>query len=180
MAEAEPAIEIDIRIEAAGWRASTMPTEQLATDAVHAALGYMKVAGTVLELSILLTDDTTIAALNEQWRDKTGPTNVLSFPGDFPGDPAANDDLPGGPPVLLGDIVIAFETVTAEAGEAGIPAADHLRHLVVHGVLHLLGYDHENDEDAAEMEQFEIAILGTLGVPDPYAAAEQRLERAAQ
>lgn len=174
MPEVEPAIEIDIRIEAAGWRASTISPESLATEAVRAALSAVDIDATAAELSILLTDDTEIAALNRQWRDKPGATNVLSFPG------AALTDggTPAGAPVLLGDIVIAFETATAEAGAAEIPFSDHLRHLVIHGVLHLLGYDHENDADAAIMERCEVEILGTLGVPDPYAAADRRLERA--
>lgn len=176
MTDVEPAIEIDIRIEAAGWRASTMSPEGLAKEAVRAALSDVKIEATAAELSILLTDDTAIAALNQQWRNRAGPTNVLSFPGDA----LADGGTPDGAPVLLGDIVIAFETVIAEASAADIPVSDHLRHLVIHGVLHLLGYDHENDEDATIMERREVEILGTLGVPDPYAAADRRLERAAR
>tara|TARA_R110002096_G_scaffold386110_2_gene580040 strand:- start:27 stop:578 length:552 start_codon:yes stop_codon:yes gene_type:complete len=183
MPDADPAIEIDIRIEAAGWRAMTTPAPDVAEQAVRAALDYTRTGGTALELSLLLTDDTAIAALNEQWRGKAGPTNVLSFPGNAPavdGGSGGSDNMPGDAPVLLGDIVIAFETLTAEADAAGISPTDHLCHLCVHGVLHLLGYDHENDEDAAEMESCEIEILGTLGVSDPYAAADRRLERAAR
>jgi probable rRNA maturation factor len=175
MPEPEPAIEIDIRIEAAGWRASAPSSEGTVDAAVRAALGTAGLAGGLtgglFELSVLLTDDTAIAALNEQWRGKSGSTNVLSFPGD-------SDAGEDGVPVLLGDIVIAFETLTAEADAAGISTDDHLRHLVVHGVLHLLGYDHETDKDAELMERCEIEILGTLGVPNPYAAADRRLEHA--
>lgn len=174
MTDVEPAIEIDIRIEAAGWSASAISPEGLAKEAVRATLADMKIGATTAELSILLTDDTAIAALNRQWRDRAGPTNVLSFPGDA----LADGDTPDGAPVLLGDIVIAFETVLAEARAADIAVSDHFRHLVIHGILHLLGYDHETDEDAAIMERREIEILGTLGVPDPYAAADRRLERA--
>lgn len=174
MPEGAAAAEIDIRIEAAGWRGPDMAAAAWADEAARAAIGFSEAQDNVLELSILLTDDSEIAGLNSQWRDKSGPTNVLSFPGEiFP-----ETGVAAGAPVLLGDVAIAFETVIAEADTAGIPVADHLRHLVVHGVLHLLGYDHENDEDADRMERCEIEILGTLGVPDPYAAADRRLEHA--
>ena len=112
---------------------------------------------------ITLADDAEQRRLNRTWRGKDAPTNVLAFP-------AADPDMPvpSGAPLLLGDVVLAFETVRREAVEQNKPFADHLRHLVVHGVLHLLGYDHENAAEAAIMEGREIAILAELGVPNPY------------
>lgn len=154
MADAAP--EIDIRADAAGWdRDAADP--QIVRAAEAALAGFDGAA----EISVLLTDDRAMAALNEQWRGKEGPTNVLSFPG---------DDRPSAPgaPVFLGDIVLAFETLEREAAGDGKPFADHLAHLVIHGVLHLLGYDHETDDEASEMEALETELLAGLGVPDPY------------
>ena len=119
-----------------------------------------------LEISVVLADDATVQALNRDWRGKDKPTNVLSF--------ATLDDdeapvVPGAP-LLLGDIILAYGTCRAEADELGKPLRDHLSHLVVHGVLHLLGYDHEEDEaEAEEMEALETSILAGQGIADPYA-----------
>lgn len=114
-------------------------------------------------VGVVLTDDAEQRRLNRDYRGQDKPTNVLSFalagPGETP---------PPGAPLLLGDVVLARETVAREAAEQQKPLADHLQHLVVHGVLHLLGYDHENDTEAAIMEKSEVAILARLGVPDPY------------
>jgi probable rRNA maturation factor len=114
-------------------------------------------------VGIVLTDDAEQQRLNRDYRGQDKPTNVLSFALTDSGDPVAP-----GMPVLLGDIVLAFETVAREAAEQDKPLADHLRHLVVHGALHLLGFDHENAAEAAIMEAREAAILRRLGVPDPY------------
>jgi probable rRNA maturation factor len=111
----------------------------------------------------VLTDDAKIRALNRSWRGKDTATNVLSFPA-----PAGGSAEPR----PLGDVVLARETIAREAVEQRIPAQDHLAHLTVHGVLHLLGYDHENDRDAETMERLEREILARLGVPDPYARTE--------
>jgi probable rRNA maturation factor len=128
---------------------------------------------TPYEVSIVLTDDAEIRALNQTWRGKDAPTNVLSFPA---GEPFG--DIPG-EPRPLGDVVLGGETVVAEARAQGISTADHASHLVVHGMLHLLGYDHDSDEDAARMETLETEILARLGIADPYdelaAAAEASL-----
>jgi probable rRNA maturation factor len=128
---------------------------------------------TPYEVSIVLTDDAEIRALNQTWRGKDAPTNVLSFPA---GEPFG--DIPG-EPRPLGDVVLGGETVVAEARAKGISTADHASHLVVHGMLHLLGYDHDSDEDAARMETLETEILARLGIADPYdelaAAAEASL-----
>lgn len=117
------------------------------------------------EVSLRLTDDDEIQALNRDYRGKDKPTNVLSFPliEDF------NDlaDLPT--PIMLGDIVIAYGVVATEAKDQDKAFADHVTHLLVHGLLHLLGYDHETDSDAEVMETLEIDILAALGVQDPYA-----------
>lgn len=172
MTESAAAFDIDIRIDAAGWRSPEIAAEARAGEAARAAIEYSQVAAEALELSILLTDDSAVARLNREWRGKSGPTNVLSFPGETPPDAGSETGMP----ILLGDIAIAFETVVAESDAAGIPITDHLRHLVVHGVLHLLGYDHENDKDADRMERCEVEILDALGVSDPYAAADRRLE----
>ena len=120
------------------------------------------------QISVLACDDARISELNEGFREKPGPTNVLSWPSEERG--AAD---PGGPPVApkdteLGDIAISYDTCLREAEEAGMPLAQHATHLMVHAVLHLLGYDHERDEDATVMEALEIEILGKLGVPNPY------------
>ena len=111
------------------------------------------------ELSLVFTDDAAIQRLNRDYRGKDKPTNVLSFP------------QSGGP--LLGDIVLAWETVSREAGLAEKPVKAHMAHLIVHGFLHLLGYDHEADEEAEEMEALERAALRRMGIADPYAAARE-------
>lgn len=112
------------------------------------------------ELAVVLADDTTVRALNRRWRDIDAPTNVLSFPASRPGG--------GRSPALLGDIVIAFETTAREAAAENKPFTHHLAHLVVHGFLHLLGYDHQSDAAADAMEGLERRILAGLDVPDPY------------
>jgi probable rRNA maturation factor len=150
---------VDIAIEAGAW--GQLPdAEAVARRAAAAALAA---AGDV-EAGITLTDDAHMRALNRTWRGIDRPTNVLSFPA-----PAAQDAGPR----LLGDVVIAGETLLREAAEQRIAPRDHLAHLVVHGLLHLLGHDHENERDAETMEDLERTILARLGVPDPYAAARE-------
>ena len=158
------AIAIDVSVEAGDW-AGEQALQAIARQCVDAAVARLGLAGAESELSILFTDDASIRALNAEWRGKDKPTNVLSFPA-FP---VHRGDPPG---PMLGDIVIAFETVRAEAELEDKPFDDHLRHLVVHGFLHLLGYDHENDMDADEMEAAERAILADMGVSDPYSVAD--------
>ena len=109
---------------------------------------------------MLLCDDYTVSRLNGEYRGQARPTNVLSFPIGGP------DDGPDSP--LLGDVAIAFETVAAEAASSGLAMVDHLTHLVVHGVLHLLGYDHQISCEAEKMEALEVKILERLGIADPY------------
>jgi probable rRNA maturation factor len=114
------------------------------------------------EVSVVFTDDANVRALNGRYRGKNFPTNVLSFP--LP--PAGKHRL--GP--MLGDVVLGAETVAKEAETAGLSREAHLTHLLIHGFLHLLGYDHEDDTDAKVMESLETAILGRLGIADPYAS----------
>jgi probable rRNA maturation factor len=121
------------------------------------------------ELAVMLTDDAGIRTLNNNWRGIDKPTNVLSFPALQPTGPQDDDD----PPRMLGDIAIAFETLRREADEEQKPFEHHLSHLAVHGFLHLIGYDHETDDDAEEMEALEREILAQLGIPDPYGARER-------
>ena len=123
------------------------------------------------ELSVVLTHDTRIASLNTQYREKNNPTNVLSFPCLSLNAPVEISTLPQ-TAFLLGDIILAFETITREAQEQGKLFSDHLAHLLVHGLLHLLGYDHVDDQQADVMESFESEILGRLGYDDPYSAKE--------
>lgn len=114
------------------------------------------------ELSLVFTNDNEICKINAQWRHIEKPTNVLSFPA-FP---ISAGEMPG---PMLGDIVVAYETVMREATDENKSFDDHLSHLIVHGLLHLMGYDHQTDEEAEEMEQLEREILHNLGIGDPYA-----------
>jgi probable rRNA maturation factor len=121
------------------------------------------------ELAVMLTDDAGIRTLNNNWRGIDKPTNVLSFPALQPTGPSGPDDAPR----MLGDIAIAYETMHREARDEQKPFDHHLSHLAVHGFLHLIGYDHENDADAEIMETLESKILAQLGIPDPYADRER-------
>lgn len=158
----KPAIAIDITVEAGGWP-KKQALRSLVRKAVDAALAEAGAeAGSGSELSVVFSDDAHIRTLNAGWRGKDKPTNVLSFPA-FPA-------LPGGPlPPMLGDIVLAAETVAREAELEGKPLDHHIGHLVIHGVLHLLGQDHEQEEEAERMEALERAALARLAIPDPYA-----------
>ena len=146
---------IEVEVEDPAWTAALPEAAAVAERAATAALG--DAAGDVV---VLLTDDATVRDLNARFRDRDRPTNVLSFP-------AAEMSLPGQAPPL-GDLVLAFEVCAAEAEAQGKSLADHLSHLTVHGVLHLLGRDHEDEAEAEAMEAEERAILASLGVADPY------------
>jgi probable rRNA maturation factor len=117
------------------------------------------------ELAVMLTDDSGIRTLNANWRGIDKPTNVLSFPALQPAAGQEPDDAPR----MLGDIAIAYQTVRREADDERKPFAHHLSHLAVHGFLHLVGYDHDKDDEAEAMEEVERQILAGLGIPDPYA-----------
>ena len=139
--------------------------EALAREAAAAVLAKAGKKHRAAELSVVLADDALVAVLNERWRHRVGPTNVLAF--------ASDEEEPApSAPLLLGDVVLAYETVAREAKEQGKTLADHLRHLVIHGVLHLLGYDHDAAGPARRMETLETRIPATLGVADPYRARE--------
>jgi probable rRNA maturation factor len=158
--ESKGGIEIDLSMPCASWRRALPTAGSLVRRAALAALTLSGKRAARAELSVVLADDATVRALNARWRGKDAPTNVLAFASD---DPA----LPG-QPLLLGDVVLAYETVAAEAKDQGKNLADHLRHLVIHGVLHLLGYDHVAAAPAKRMEALETRILASLGVADPY------------
>lgn len=159
--------QIDIIIEDARWDdAGLTDIVQTACSATFAALSMTP----EWQVSLLACDDARIAELNDDFRDKPSPTNVLSWPSEdraanTPGEPPVK---PAGPDSELGDIAIAYETCAREAREQGKSFNDHVTHLLVHGTLHLLGYDHIDDRDAALMEGLETRILAKLGIEDPY------------
>ncbi len=145
----------------------------LAERAATATLAHLGLDPVEFEISLMGCDDARIAVLNADFRGKPAPTNVLSWPSEERGSEAEGKapELPEGDadmPEELGDIAIAWETCEREAADAGKPMAEHVTHLVVHAVLHLLGYDHERDGDASLMEGTEIAILAELGLANPY------------
>ena len=159
------AFSIEVSVHCDAWLVACPEAETLAATAARAVLSGTagKLAGAPVILGLVLTDDDEQRGLNRAYRGRDAATNVLSFT-------IADPAVPAGAPVLLGDVVLAFATIEREAVEQRKPLADHLRHLVVHGVLHLLGFDHQSPGDAAAMEAREIEILATLGVPDPYRA----------
>ena len=151
--------------------------EALATRAARAAVeatphGDLLTTPALVEISVRLTSDAEVRQLNRQYRDKDRPTNVLSFPMIQPDllDTVAQNSDDG--EVLLGDIVLAHDVCAAEAAEKGVAMADHATHLIVHGTLHLLGYDHQADAEAEGMEGVERAVLSGLGIADPYLIRE--------
>ncbi|WP_299024403.1 rRNA maturation RNase YbeY [uncultured Sulfitobacter sp.] len=162
---------LDVIIEAEVWGAVEL--QPLAERAVQATLHHMGLEPAVCEVTLLACDDKRIAILNAEFRNKQQPTNVLSWPTQ-PLSPVA-EGAPPPPPEQgfdgmfeLGDIALSYDTCAVEATESSKPFEAHLTHLIVHGVLHLLGYDHETDADAALMEGLEVEILGNLGWDDPY------------
>jgi probable rRNA maturation factor len=159
-----PDVQVSIQKAAPGWKAVSGATAKVR----KAARQAVSMAGVPVlpraELAVLLADDARIREVNRQWRAKDKPTNVLSFPGATPG------NISQAP--FLGDIILAFETTAAEALAEEKLLDHHMMHLVVHGVLHLLGYDHMTPRDAERMEGLESAILASLDIPDPYAGSD--------
>lgn len=165
------AVDITVSREAGAWGEDA---DWLAERAALAALGaaYDDEEGPA-ELSIVLADDELVHRLNREYRGKDKPTNVLSFALTEAEEPEPEDGMP----VMLGDIILAYETIAREASEQRKNLKDHMTHLVMHGVLHLLGYDHETDDEAEEMEALETRLLATLGIADPYADNHQPPDR---
>jgi probable rRNA maturation factor len=150
-----PAWKIEVIVKSKRWR-NNKDAGLVMRRAIAAAAATLSTPAA--ELAIVLTDNAAMRLLNRIWRGVDAATNVLSFP---------NKSV-GGEAALIGDIVLAYETVAAEARQEGKPFAHHLAHLAVHGFLHLLGYDHEREKDAMAMERLEREILHRLAIPDPY------------
>jgi probable rRNA maturation factor len=151
------ALALDVVIDFPAWETALPDVEAVAARALEAAISKTGLAG---EIALLLTNDREMQALNLRWRAKDKPTDVLSF--------ASGEPISESGSGFLGDIAIGLETMTRDAHLLGKSLADHLQHLVVHGYLHLLGYDHETDDQAREMEALEATVLASLGLPDPY------------
>lgn len=156
-ATAETGLTIDLRISDARW-SELGDCDQFAAHVLGMAAARQGEAG---EIAILLTDDAEMRALNKQWRGLDKATDVLSFPGEGP-------EIPG-QPQYLGDIAVGYETARRDADAMQRPFEAHMAHLLIHGFLHLLGYDHIEPEDAKVMEPLEAELLAGLGWPDPYA-----------
>jgi len=156
-------LAVDVVHEDGDWGAlpGVAAAVRAASDEVARELGLA-----ASEACIALSSDAEVASLNRAYRGKPAPTNVLSFPAGYVAGPK--------PPVrFLGDVILAAETVAREAADLKLPLEHHVQHLVVHGLLHLVGYDHESDEDAQAMEALEVRILAQLGIANPYEAAEE-------
>jgi probable rRNA maturation factor len=158
----------DVLVVAECWQAEP-DAESVIQRAIAAAAQMTDAGDGEAELAVMLTDDAGIRTLNLNWRGIDKPTNVLSFPALPPTGGGGPDDAPR----MLGDIAIAYETARREADDEQKPFDHHLSHLAVHGFLHLMGYDHEKDDEAETMETLEQEILAQLGIPDPYAERER-------
>jgi probable rRNA maturation factor len=158
----------EVLVVADGWQ-SEPDAEAVIQRAIATAAEIADADTGEAELAVMLTDDAGIRTLNNNWRGIDKPTNVLSFPALPPTGTVGPDD----PPRMLGDIAIAFETTRQEADDEQKPFDHHLSHLAVHGFLHLIGYDHEEEDDAEAMEALETEILAQLGIPDPYGNRER-------
>ena len=162
---------IDILIEDDRW--NVVDLDAISEPALSVLFQHLGIDADGYEIAILACDDTKIATLNAEFRGKETPTNVLSWPSEELS-PEKEGDRPFAPQVAgpmghhLGDIAISIDTCTKEAAEMGRPVANHVTHLIVHGCLHLLGYDHETDVDATLMESIEVATLAKLGIESPY------------
>ena len=158
----------EVLVVADAWQAEP-DAESVIQRAITAAAEFVDADIGEAELAVMLTDDDGIRTLNSNWRGIDKPTNVLSFPALPPSGPSGPDDAPR----MLGDIAIAYQTTREEADEERKPFDHHLSHLAVHGFLHLIGYDHEQNDDAEDMETLEREILAQLGIPDPYSDRER-------
>ena len=156
--------EVAVSVACPGWRSRAPDAEALCRQAAGGVLALAGPRDAPVEVSVVLAGDELLRRLNRESRGVDRPTDVLAFPCDSPGEP-----VPAGAPRMLGDVVISGDTLARRAGRHGAPFADRLRHLVVHGTLHLLGYRHGSEAEAGVMEGLESAVLAGMGVPDPYA-----------
>ena len=159
-------LDIDVLADSPAWEDRVPTADTVCRRAAAAAFDAAYRGPATAEVSLVLSDDARVRRLNHDYRGLDRATNVLSFPNESVAGSATS--WPPDRPFLLGDIVVAYETVAAEAGAEHKTFADHLSHLVVHGMLHLLGYDHRTDPEADEMERLETRILATLGISNPY------------
>ncbi len=167
------AIAVEVIAESSEWADAVPGAERVCERAATAAFGAVRPNTLGAEASVILADDARIKRLNGDHRGRDEPTDVLSFP--IAGEGGTAVSPTPDQPLLLGDIVVAFETSAAGAAAGEKPLSDHLSHLVVHGMLHLCGYDHLAEAEAKEMERLETQILSGLGVADPYYADERWL-----
>lgn len=171
------ALHITVDAPCAAWREALPACDSLCKAAAAATLNASPLTGleeTTIEIGIRLTDDAEVQRLNKRYRNMDTPTNVLSFSITDCAPGTSVTPLPQGLPLALGDVVLAFQTIRREAAAQHKALADHLGHLVVHGVLHLVGYDHQDAAQATAMEQLEATVLAGLGVADPYEAGAAR------
>ena len=166
---------VDLTVEDPGWEPALPDLETVCGTGAVLALDAVNLAAKEYSISILACSDVRIKGLNTEFREKAASTNVLSWPA-YELTPAAPGEMPPTPPNPsfdgpnpLGDVAIALQTCVQEAETAGIPLKNHVTHLILHGCLHLLGFDHQTDADAARMEGIEARALNRIGIPDPYA-----------
>jgi probable rRNA maturation factor len=179
-------IELAIAVEDNSWRdflpnleACTKEVIEATLSALQEEFGASPIAGEtqpVVEISLVLTGDKEIRELNRDYREKDRPTNVLSFPDTLIDEEALEEAVLTKEPLMLGDIIMASDTIREEADVQHKSIADHFRHLLVHGVLHLAGHDHIDENEAQIMEQLEIDILRGLGIPNPYEIPDNQFE----
>jgi probable rRNA maturation factor len=167
--------KVSIMVPAESWRQTIQGLAQLVTKSVTTAVSASSRVHSNSDVSVVLSDAHELRVLNREYRRVDESTNVLSFPGDFL-DTDEDSFTSLGRPMVLGDIVVAFEVIRDEAADQGKAIEDHLAHMLVHGTLHLCGYDHENSKDAETMEELERQILLSMGVTDPYVAKAPKVK----